>query len=53
MAAAAKAFQKGGSAIGAAEPRPRQVDLASFEGLLPKGADWRALTTRAAKAEAQ
>src|SRR6185295_6410498 len=49
MVAAAKAFEKGGPAIGAAQPRARQVDLASFEGMLPKGADWRALTTRQAQ----
>jgi phthalate 4,5-dioxygenase len=53
MVTAAKAFQKGGPAIGAVEPRARQIELASFEGMLPKGADWRALTTRLAKAEAQ
>jgi phthalate 4,5-dioxygenase oxygenase subunit len=48
MVAAVKAFQKGAAAPGAAEPRPRHLDLASFEGMLPKGADWRALTRRGA-----
>jgi phthalate 4,5-dioxygenase oxygenase subunit len=48
MVAATKAFQKGEPALGTASPRPRHVDLASFEGMLPKGADWRSLTRRAA-----
>ncbi len=48
MVAAARAFEKGEPAPGAAEPRPRHLELASFEGMLPKGADWRALTRRAA-----
>jgi len=30
----------------------RQVDLASFEGLVPKGADWRQFTTRARQSQA-
>jgi phthalate 4,5-dioxygenase oxygenase subunit len=47
MVAAAKAFQKGEAALGTS-PRPRHTDLASFEGMLPKGADWRSLTRRAA-----
>jgi phthalate 4,5-dioxygenase oxygenase subunit len=47
MVAAAKAFQKGEPALGTS-PRPRHVELASFEGMLPKGADWRSLTRRAA-----
>jgi phthalate 4,5-dioxygenase oxygenase subunit len=47
MVAAVKAFQKGAPALGTAEPRPRHVELASFEGMLAKGADWRSLTRRA------
>jgi phthalate 4,5-dioxygenase len=49
MVAAAKAMQAGGPAIGTASTT-RQVDLASFEGLVPKGADWRSFTTRQANA---
>ena len=41
MVAAAKKFAEGAPAIGTAEPRVRHVDLASFEGMLPKSADWR------------
>jgi phthalate 4,5-dioxygenase oxygenase subunit len=42
MVAAAKKFQEGAPAIGTAEPRVPHVELASFEGILPKSADWRA-----------
>jgi phthalate 4,5-dioxygenase oxygenase subunit len=49
MVAAAKAAQTGGPIIGAAS-QTRQVDLASFEGLVAKGADWRAFTTRGSAA---
>jgi phthalate 4,5-dioxygenase oxygenase subunit len=45
MVAAAKAFQAGEPAIGTTS-KTRQVDLASFEGLVPKGADWRTFATR-------
>ena len=48
MVAAVRAFEKGEPPPAGAEPRPRYVDLASFEGMLPKGADWRALTRRGA-----
>ena len=51
MVAAARAFEKGEPPPGAAEPRPRHLELASFEGMLPKGADWRALTRRAAPSD--
>jgi phthalate 4,5-dioxygenase oxygenase subunit len=44
MVAAAKAFQNGEPALGAQEPLASLTDLASFEGMLPKGADWRALS---------
>jgi phthalate 4,5-dioxygenase oxygenase subunit len=42
MVAAAKKFQEGAPALGTAEPRIPHVELASFEGILPKSADWRA-----------
>ena len=45
-AAAAKAFAKGAPAAGAGVARPGSTALASFEGMLPKGADWRSLTYR-------
>lgn len=48
MVAAAKAVQKGEPAIGTTSTT-RQVDLASFEGVVPKGADWRAFSTRNAR----
>jgi len=41
MVAAAKKFGEGGPAIGTAEPRVRHVQLASFEGIVPKTTDWR------------
>jgi phthalate 4,5-dioxygenase oxygenase subunit len=43
MIAAAKTFRDGGPAIGTTEPRIPQVKLASFEGIVPKAADWRTL----------
>lgn len=49
MVAAAKAFARGEPAIGT-NASVRQVDLASFEGMAPKGTDWRAFTTRNARA---
>jgi phthalate 4,5-dioxygenase oxygenase subunit len=48
MVAAAKAVQNGEPAIGTAS-MTRQVDLASFEGLVPKGTDWRTFSTRNAR----
>ncbi|MBI1196815.1 MAG: Rieske 2Fe-2S domain-containing protein [Phenylobacterium sp.] len=48
MVAAAKAVQAGEPAIGTTGD-VRQVDLASFEGVVPKDADWRAFTTRNAQ----
>lgn len=47
MVAAARAAQAGQPAIGEDSP-VRHVDLASFEGLVAKGADWRAFATRGA-----
>jgi phthalate 4,5-dioxygenase oxygenase subunit len=49
MVAAAKAVRAGDPVIGTAS-QTRQVDLASFEGLVAKGADWRAFTTRGSAA---
>jgi phthalate 4,5-dioxygenase oxygenase subunit len=46
MVAAAKKFQEGAPAIGTAEPRVPHVQLASFEGMVPKSADWRTAATR-------
>ncbi|MET0271446.1 MAG: Rieske 2Fe-2S domain-containing protein [Phenylobacterium sp.] len=48
MVAAAKAVQQGGPAIGTTG-QTRPVDLASFEGIVPKGADWRTFSTRNAR----
>jgi phthalate 4,5-dioxygenase oxygenase subunit len=41
MLAAAKAVAAGEPAIGTTEPRIPHLSLASFEGMVPKGADWR------------
>jgi phthalate 4,5-dioxygenase len=46
MVAAAKKFQEGAPAIGTAEPRTPHVQLASFEGVVPKSADWRSAATK-------
>jgi phthalate 4,5-dioxygenase oxygenase subunit len=43
MVAAARKFQQGGPAIGTTEPHIAHVKLASFEGVVPKSADWRSL----------
>jgi len=51
MVAAAKACASGEPAIGT-QSASRTVDLASFEGVVPRAADWRAYTTRNARAEA-
>ncbi|WP_337187065.1 Rieske 2Fe-2S domain-containing protein [Phenylobacterium sp.] len=48
MAAAAKAVQKGEPAIGTTAS-VRQVDLASFEGVVTRESDWRTFTTRNAR----
>ena len=40
MVAAAQKFQEGGPAIGTGEPRIPHAKLASFEGVVPKAADW-------------
>ena len=45
LLAALKKFQQGGPALGT-QKTERYVDLASFEGVLPKSADWRATPER-------
>jgi phthalate 4,5-dioxygenase oxygenase subunit len=52
MVAAAKKFAAGAPAIGTAEPRARHVELASFEGILPKSADWREAASRPTRGSA-
>jgi phthalate 4,5-dioxygenase oxygenase subunit len=51
MVAAAKAVAAGQPAIGTGVAT-RQIDLASFEGVVPRDADWRTFTTRGAGAAA-
>jgi phthalate 4,5-dioxygenase oxygenase subunit len=52
MVAAANRFRNGEPAIGSApQLRESQAALRSFEGMLPKGADWRHLETLQAQAE--
>ncbi|TAJ73476.1 MAG: MarR family transcriptional regulator [Phenylobacterium sp.] len=51
MVAAAKACAAGEPAIGT-QSASRTVDLASFEGVVPRTADWRTYTTRNAGSEA-
>jgi phthalate 4,5-dioxygenase oxygenase subunit len=41
MVAAAKRFQEGAPAIGTTAPHIPHVQLASFEGIVPKSVDWR------------
>jgi phthalate 4,5-dioxygenase oxygenase subunit len=43
MVAAAEKVRDGGPAIGTTEPRVPHVELASFEGVVPKTTDWRSL----------
>jgi phthalate 4,5-dioxygenase oxygenase subunit len=43
MVAAAKRFQEGAPAIGTTEPHIPHLQLASFEGIVPKSVDWRSL----------
>jgi phthalate 4,5-dioxygenase oxygenase subunit len=51
MVAAAKKFAEGAPAIGTAAP-VRYTELASFEGIVPKSADWRRLGTATAASPA-
>jgi phthalate 4,5-dioxygenase oxygenase subunit len=43
MLAAAKKIRETGAVIGAAEERIADVQLASYEGVVPKSVDWRTL----------
>ena len=43
MVEAARAVAAGGPAIGTTEPRVAQATLRSYEGIVPKSADWRTL----------
>ena len=43
MITAARRFRDGGPAIGTTEPRIKQAQLSSFEGIVPKSTDWRTL----------
>ena len=43
MLRAAQAVQRGEGAIGAIEPRVPHAKLESFEGMIPKGTDWRTI----------
>lgn len=52
MVEAAAQFRDGGAAIGTAPAlRQAQANLRSFEGMLPKGSDWRHLDTLQAQAD--
>ena len=41
MVEAARQFQKDGTVIGRTEPHIPHVKIASYEGMMPKSADWR------------
>lgn len=41
MVEAARTVQQGGPALGTEEPRVAQADIASFQGIVEKGSDWR------------
>ena len=45
MVEAAKQMRAGGAAIGTGKARTRHASLRSFEGIIPKETDWRALGT--------
>jgi hypothetical protein len=48
MVAAAKGVAAGEPALGTTSPH-RHLDLASFEGLVPRTTDWRGFTLRGKK----
>ena len=52
MVDAVKKFRDGGRAIGTDPSCPPHVSLAAFEGMVPKGSDWRTLGTASVKAAA-
>jgi phthalate 4,5-dioxygenase oxygenase subunit len=43
MVDAARQMQSSGAALGTTEPRVPHASIASYEGVVPKGTDWRAL----------
>ena len=45
MVDAARAMQQGGSVLGCTEPHMPHVNIRSFERILPKNANWRAVGT--------
>jgi phthalate 4,5-dioxygenase oxygenase subunit len=50
MLEALASFEAGGEPLGRIEPRIPQVQIASFEGVVPKTVDWRSLGVREAEA---
>jgi phthalate 4,5-dioxygenase len=50
MFKAAQTMAAGGPAIGTGASRTPHASLTSFEGIVPKGTDWRALGERPAQA---
>jgi phthalate 4,5-dioxygenase oxygenase subunit len=52
MVDAARRVRDGGPAIGTGSGRIRQVDLRSFEGIVPKNTDWTILGAAQAEVEA-
>jgi phthalate 4,5-dioxygenase oxygenase subunit len=51
MVEAARQVRDGGSAIGTTEPRIPHASIRSFEGVVPKGTDWRTCGTDMASAK--
>lgn len=49
MVEAAQRFQQGEAAIGTGAEHTRQATLRSFEGIVPKSADWKTLGVTAAE----
>ena len=53
MVEAARAFDAGAPAIGTTEPRVPRAKLRSFEGIVPKGTDWRTLNVAPEETQGQ
>lgn len=53
MVEAARLVEAGGRAIGATEPRIPQVEIASYQGIVPKTTNWRELGSGTVSAEAK
>ena len=49
MVEAARQMQAGGPALGTTEPHIPQASISSYEGVVPKGTDWRKLQARAGR----